>query len=136
MYIFKLPVLCLVFWACLTLCHPMDRQAPLSMGFSRQEHWRGLPFPSPVRLPNPGVEPRSPALQVDSFFLKFIYFNWRLITILQWFLPYTEVASSPSGPPGKPLNMAASDQVQPLYTGDQDQQVVGCSNGGPCRSSS
>ena len=33
------------------------------MGFSRQEHWNGLPFPSPGHLPNPGIEPRSPALQ-------------------------------------------------------------------------
>ena len=36
--------------------------APLSMGFSRQEHWRGLPFPSSGDLPDPGIEPRSPAL--------------------------------------------------------------------------
>ena len=36
------------------------------MGFSRQEHWSGLPFPSPGDLPNPGIEPRSPALQVDA----------------------------------------------------------------------
>ena len=42
------------------------RQAPLSMGFSRQEYWSGLPFPSPGDLPNPGIEPGSPALQVDS----------------------------------------------------------------------
>ena len=38
-------------------------QAPPSMGFSRQEYWSGLPFPSPADLPNPGIEPRSPALQ-------------------------------------------------------------------------
>ena len=37
-------------------------QAPLSMGFSRQEYWSALPFPSPGDLPNPGIEPRSPAL--------------------------------------------------------------------------
>ena len=37
-------------------------QAPLSMGFSRQEYWSGLPFPSPGDIPNPGIEPRSPAL--------------------------------------------------------------------------
>ena len=42
------------------------RQAPLSMGFPRQEHWSGLPFPSPGDLPNPGTEPRSPTLQVES----------------------------------------------------------------------
>ena len=41
-------------------------QAPPSMGFSRQEYWSGLPFPSPGDLPNPGIEPRPPALQADS----------------------------------------------------------------------
>ena len=41
-------------------------QIPLSMGFSRQEHWSGLPCPPPGDLPNSGLESRSPALQVDS----------------------------------------------------------------------
>ena len=41
-------------------------QAPLSMGFSRQEYWSGLPFPSPGDLPDPGIEPRSPALRTDA----------------------------------------------------------------------
>ena len=41
-------------------------QAPLSMGFSRQGYWSGLPFPFPGDLPNPGIEPRSPALQADA----------------------------------------------------------------------
>ena len=41
-------------------------QAPPSMEFSRQEYWSGLPFPSPEDLPNPGIEPRSPALQADT----------------------------------------------------------------------
>ena len=41
-------------------------QAPPSMGFSRQEYWSGLPFPSPGDLPNPGIKPRSPALQTDA----------------------------------------------------------------------
>ena len=40
--------------------------APPSMGFSRQEYWSGLPFPSPEDLPNPGVEPGSPALLADA----------------------------------------------------------------------
>ena len=43
------------------------RQAPLSMGFSRQGYWSGLPFPPPGDLPNPGIEPESPALQAGSF---------------------------------------------------------------------
>ena len=43
------------------------RQAPLSMGFFRQESWSELPFPTPGDLPVPGIELTSPALQVDSF---------------------------------------------------------------------
>ena len=41
-------------------------QAPQSMEFSRQEYWSGLPFPTPGDLPNPGIEPGSPALQTDA----------------------------------------------------------------------
>ena len=41
-------------------------QAPLSTGFSRQEHWSRYAFPSPKDLPNPRIEPRSPVLQADS----------------------------------------------------------------------
>ena len=41
-------------------------QAPLSTGFSRQEYWSGLPCPPPGDLPDPGIQPASPALQVDS----------------------------------------------------------------------
>ena len=41
-------------------------QAPLSMGFSRQEYWSRLPFPSPGDLPDPGIEPRSTTLQADA----------------------------------------------------------------------
>ena len=57
----------------LTVAH----QAPLSIGFSRQEYWSEFPFPSPGDLPDPGIEPRSPALQADSL---------------------------PADPPGKPKN--------------------------------
>ena len=41
-------------------------QAPSSIGFSRQEYWSGLPFPSPGDLPDPGIEPGSPALRADA----------------------------------------------------------------------
>ena len=41
-------------------------QAPLSMTFSRQEYWSGLPFPSPGDLPDPGIEPQSPTLKADA----------------------------------------------------------------------
>ena len=53
-------------------------QAPPSMGFSRQEYWSGLPFPSPGDLPNPGIEPGSPTLEADAL---------------------------TSEPPGKPINL-------------------------------
>ena len=53
---------------CLDLATPwtVASQAPLSMGFFRQEYWSGLPFPFPGDLPDPGIKPRSPALQADS----------------------------------------------------------------------
>ena len=54
--------------SCPTLCTPwtVAHQAPPSVGFSRQEYWSGLPLPSPGDLPDPGIKPRSPALQADS----------------------------------------------------------------------
>ena len=55
--------------SCRTLCNPMDYIAchtPLSMGFSRQEYWSGLPLPSPEDLPDPGIEPGSPALWANA----------------------------------------------------------------------
>ena len=55
--------------ACLTLCDPMDYiayQDPQSMGFFKQEYWSELPFASPGDLPNPGIEPGSPALQAEA----------------------------------------------------------------------
>ena len=61
-------------WTCRSLRHgwlfatpgAVARQAPLFMGFSRPEHWSGLPSSAPGDLPDPGIEPRSPALQEDS----------------------------------------------------------------------
>ena len=53
---------CLVTQSCPTLCNPMDcSQAPLSMGFPRQEYWSELVFPSPGDLPDSAIEPMSPA---------------------------------------------------------------------------
>ena len=56
--------------------------APPSMGFSRQEYWSGLPFPLQGNLPNPGIEPRSPALQADALTSEppgkpFLYLWWK-----------------------------------------------------------
>ena len=61
----------LVAQSCPTL-HPwtVAYEASLSMGFSRQECWTGLPFPSPEYLPDPGIEPGSPALQAEALLLK------------------------------------------------------------------
>ena len=58
--------------SCLTLCDPwtVAHQAPPSIGFSRQEYWSGLPFPSPGDLPHPGTEPNflaSPTLAGGFF---------------------------------------------------------------------
>ena len=54
---------CILLFATLWTIAP---QAPLSMGFSRQEYWSGFPFPSPGDLPIPGIEPGSHTLQADS----------------------------------------------------------------------
>ena len=56
------------------------RQAPLSMGFFRQEYWSGLPFPSPGDLPDPGIEPGSPALQAAA--LTSEPYQW----IVSWYI--------------------------------------------------
>ena len=66
-------------------------QAPLSMGFSRQEYWSGLPFPSPGDLPNPGIEPGSPALQADAL---------------------------SSEPPGSPIILYSYNQMRPNTLGE------------------
>ena len=68
------PLLAQLLQSCLTLCNPwtVTLQAPLSMGFSRQEYWSGLPFLPPGDLLDPGIKlesPASPALQVDSLLL-------------------------------------------------------------------
>ena len=89
-------------------------QAPPSMGFSRQEYWRGLPFPSPGDLPDPGIKLGSPAFQADTLtfeppgkpretwkylFKKKLYFifNWEIIilpTVMWWLLPYINMNKS------------------------------------------
>ena len=57
---------CPTLWTSWTVAY----QAYQSMGFSRQEYWSGLPFPSPGDLPDPGIEPESPALQADFLLLE------------------------------------------------------------------
>ena len=54
-------------------------QAPLSMGFSRQEYWSGLPCPPPGDLPNPRIKPRSPAMQADSLLSEPPGKPWRTV---------------------------------------------------------
>ena len=63
----------LVAQSCPTLATPwtVARQAPLSMGLFRQKYWSGLPFPTPGDLSDPGIEPRSPALQAGSLLSEF-----------------------------------------------------------------
>ena len=65
-------------------------QAPLSMGFFRQDYWSGLPRLSPGELPDPGIEPTSPvapALQVDSLLLS----HWRSLGIREFFLNFLAI---------------------------------------------
>ena len=65
-------VLCLVIQSSLTLCDPwtVAPQAPMSMGFSRQEYWSEFPCPPPGDCSNPGIKPRSPALAGGFFTTK------------------------------------------------------------------
>ena len=63
-------------------------QTPLFMGFSKQEYWNGFPFPSPGDFPDPGLKPRSPALQADAL---------------------------PSEPPGKPKNVQTTVQLHSFH---------------------
>ena len=76
------------------------RQALLTMEFSRQEYWNGLPFPSPGHLPNPGIKPGSPTLQADSL---------------------------PSKPPGNPQN-AAMEMLKSMFwcTSPGQDTGMGC----------
>ena len=55
---------------CPILCSPMDCSPPLSVGFSRQEYWSRLPFPSLGHIPDPGIKPGSLALQADSLLFE------------------------------------------------------------------
>ena len=70
----------LVAKSCPTLATPwtVALQAPLSIGFSRQESWSGLPFPSPEDLLDPGIEPESLALQADSLPTELIQPRWSI----------------------------------------------------------
>ena len=70
-------------------------QAPLSMGFSRQKYWSGLPFPSPGDLPNPGIKPRSPTLQADSLPTEFQRSPCELV----WLVFIFQIANPYSPPP-------------------------------------
>ena len=83
----------LVTKSCLTLATPwtLARQGPLSMGFSTQGHWSGLPFSSPEDLPNPGIEPGSPALQAESLLTELwgkMYKIWWTKPVLQLIILY------------------------------------------------
>ena len=96
-------------------------QAPLSMGFSRQEYWSGLLFPSPGNLPDPGIEPGSPALQADSlltgppgktslqkgcinlFYSRVGRDKLSLLELNKGTLVYSQAEGQ--GPPGKPVCM-------------------------------
>ena len=103
-------VSCLVF---AVVCHVLTRftyvwlfvtpwtvahQAPLSMGFSRQEYWSGLPFPSPGDLLEQGMEPMSPVLQVDALPLSHLGNSYKL-AIFWNFKVYTDFHSKQCSQP-------------------------------------
>ena len=82
----SLPIYCVL--SCVQLFASLRtsaRQASLSMGFSQQEYWRGLPRSSPGDLPNPGTEPASPELQADS------------LPLSHWWRPYMYIIYKPTG---------------------------------------
>ena len=89
-YFLPVIMMCVCPKSCLTLLTPwtVARQAPLSMGFSRQEYWSGLPHPPPGDLPNPGIEPC-------------------LFCLLHW-----QVGSLPLAPPGKPVIMMGKVKIE------------------------
>ena len=77
-------------------------QAPLSMEFSRQGYWSGLPFPSPGDLPNPGIEPMYPALHADNLL--------------------TELLEKPG------VGMGGRIQFSPQHSGPQNSKLKICNN--------
>ena len=85
------------------------RQAPLSMGFSRQERWSGLPCRPPGDLPNPGIERRSPTLQADS------------------------LVSEPPGKPFSEFTEKEKDKTKAAYSLCACWLLVGSSCSRPCR---
>ena len=99
---------------CPTLCDPwtVAHQDPPSMGFSRQEYWSGLPFPSPGDLPNPRIEPRSPTLQADALtsvppgkpHSEFQFSSVQLLSCVRLFVTPWTVACQP------PLSLGFSRQ--------------------------
>ena len=99
---------------CPTLVTPwvVAHQAPLSMGFSRQEYWSGLPFPSPGDLTDPGIEPKSPVSPAlaGGFFTtvppgKPHKFFCSTLNKLSWALPSCPEIQSQPVPLGMPLNI-------------------------------
>ena len=92
-FVWSLSIICLVlcwFWLFMTQ-RTLTWQDPLSMGFSRQEHWSGLPFPSPEDLLNPEIEPRFPTLQAESLPTKLWgkrYKIWWTKSVLQLIILY------------------------------------------------
>ena len=86
--------MCLVAQLCTTLCNPMDysHQAPLFMGFLRQEYWSVLPFPPPGDLPDPGILPGSSVLHTESLLSEPPLINIQHDRFLEFFFWWTQLA--------------------------------------------
>ena len=96
---------------CLTLCDPVDCSplAPLSMEFSRQEYWSGLPFPFLGDLPNPGIKPGSPALAGG-------FFSSSSLSLLGEEPHCCQCQHGPGFPGIRPLKSHAGCRVCPFYS--------------------
>ena len=147
-------------WWCNGACTPscvwlfatpwtVTHQAPLSMGFSRQEYWSGLPCPPPGDLPNSGTEPRSPIFQVDYLPLShqgrlaMWYHLQRRSLFTQWLRIVLSCVSCAREPPPPPCEMTGSE-VRTTYvtqsrvwlkaawneTWPPDPAYKGCAHGG------
>ena len=106
-------------------CSPMDCtcQAPLSIGFSRQEYWSGFSFPSPGDIPDPGVEPMSPAWQADSLPLSHMVKILSIIVIVILSKFMVKIVST--GPQACCLSCPPSYRADWPGTGDAGRQSQG-----------
>ena len=109
------------------------RQAYLSIGFSRQGHWSGLPFPLPEDLPDPGIKLKSPALQADSLPLRHEGFPWIACSSSELIWRYMAVTRRQLDFPGGSDGKASVYNVGDLGSSPGLGRSPGEGNGNPLR---